>query len=91
MYLTRTVLDEGEYCGITNVGYKPTVGGETRKGVETYLFDYSGNLYGRFLKVEFLEFRRPERKFGSLDELKSQILSDVHWGKNVLINQKSKT
>ena len=82
---------EGEYCGITNVGYKPTVGGETRKGVETYLFDYSGNLYGRFLKVEFLEFRRPERKFGSLDELKSQILSDVHWGKNVLINQKSKT
>ncbi len=91
VYLTRTVLDEGEYCGITNVGYKPTVGGETRKGVETYLFDYSGNLYGRFLKVEFLEFRRPERKFGSLDELKSQILSDVHWGKNVLINQKSKT
>lgn len=84
VYLTRTVLEEGEYCGITNVGYKPTVGGESRKGVETFLFDYSGDLYGRQLKVEFLEFRRPERKFDSLEALKAQILSDVHWGRSRL-------
>ena len=84
VYLTRTVLEEGEYCGITNVGYKPTVGGETRKGVETFLFDYSGNLYGTRLKVEFLEFRRPEKKFDSLEALKAQILSDVYWGRNRL-------
>lgn len=82
VYLTRTMLDEEEYFGITNIGYKPTVGGETHKGVETFLFHYEGDLYGRFLNVEFLEYERPEQKFKSLEELKARILSDVHWGKS---------
>ena len=82
VYLTRTLLDEEEYYGITNIGYKPTVGGETQKGVETFLFGYEGDLYGRFLNVEFLEYERPEQKFKSLEELKARILSDVHWGKS---------
>lgn len=82
VYLTRTILEEGGYYGITNIGYKPTVGGEIHKGVETYLFDFDGDLYGRHLKVEFLEFERPEQKFHSLEELKARILSDVYWGKS---------
>ncbi len=82
VYLTRTLLEEEEYYGITNIGYKPTVGAETQKGVETYLFDYQGDLYGRCLNVEFLEYERPEQKFRSLEELKARILSDVHWGKS---------
>lgn len=82
VYLTRTMLEEEAYYGITNIGYKPTVGAETRKGVETFLFDYSGDLYGKFLTVEFLEYERPEQKFKSLEELKARILSDVHWGKS---------
>lgn len=82
VYLTRTLMEEGEYYGITNVGYKPTVGGETHKGVETFLFDFKGDLYGRKLKVEFLDFERPEQKFRSLEELKAKILSDVYWGKS---------
>ena len=83
VYLTRTFVKEDEYYGITNVGYKPTVGGETRRGVETYLFDFDGDLYGQDLMVEFIEFRRPEQKFQSLDELKAHILSDMNWGKSV--------
>lgn len=82
VYLTRTIMEEGDFYGITNIGYKPTVGGETQKGVETFLFDFSGDLYGRKLRVEFLEFERPEQKFQSLDELKARILSDVYWGKS---------
>ena len=82
VYLTRTFVGEDTYYGITNIGYKPTVGGETRKGVETYLFDFNGDLYGRHLKVEFLEFERPEQKFQSLEELKQRILSDVAWGRS---------
>lgn len=82
VYLTKTLLDDDYYYGITNIGYKPTVGGETQKGVETFLFDYSGDLYGRHLTVEFLEYERPEQKFKSLEELKARILSDVHWGKS---------
>lgn len=82
VYLTRTIMEEGDFFGITNIGYKPTVGGESPKGVETFLFDFSGDLYGKHLKVEFLEFERPEQKFHSLDELKARILSDVYWGKS---------
>jgi len=82
VYLTKTALEEDDYYGITNIGYKPTVGAETHKGVETYLFDYNGDLYGRHLTVEFLEYERPEQKFRSLEELKARILSDVHWGKS---------
>lgn len=82
VYLTKTILEDGEYFGITNIGYKPTVGGETHKGVETFLFDFNGDLYGQHLTVEFLEFERPEQKFKSLEELKARILSDVYWGKS---------
>lgn len=82
VYLTRTFLEEEKYYGITNIGYKPTVGGETHKGVETFLFDFEGDLYGKHLTVEFLEFERPEQKFKSLEELKARILSDVYWGKS---------
>lgn len=82
VYLTKTRLEDEDFYGITNIGYKPTVGGESHKGVETYLFDFSGDLYGRHLTVEFLEFERPEQKFKSLEDLKARILSDVHWGKS---------
>lgn len=82
VYLTRTFLEDERYYGITNIGYKPTVGGETHKGVETFLFDFEGDLYGKHLTVEFLEFERPEQKFKSLEELKARILSDVYWGKS---------
>lgn len=82
VYLTYTTFDSGDYYGITNIGYKPTVGAESRRGVETFLFDFAGDLYGRHLKVEFLEFERPEQKFRSLEELKARILSDVHWGRS---------
>lgn len=82
VYLTKTILEDGEYFGITNIGYKPTVGGETHKGVETFLFDFNGDLYGHHLTVEFLEFERPEQKFKTLEELKARILSDVYWGKS---------
>lgn len=82
VYLTHTTFDRGDYYGITNIGYKPTVGAESRRGVETFLFDFAGDLYGRQLKVEFLEYERPEQKFKSLEELKARILSDVHWGRS---------
>lgn len=84
VYLSRTRIGDASYYGITNIGYKPTVGAESDKGVETFLFDYNGDLYGKYLKVEFLEFKRPEQKFHSLEELKACILSDVYWGKNKL-------
>ena len=82
VYATRTVIAGEIFDGITNVGYKPTVGGETRKGVETYLFDLDRDLYGEILTVRFYGYERPERKFASLEELQKRIEQDVEWGRN---------
>ncbi len=69
-----------EFSSITNIGWKPTVGG-TYRGAETYLYNTEGNFYNRQMKVELLQFVRPEQKFESLDDLKKQISHDIIEGK----------
>lgn len=81
VYATRTVIAGEVFEGVTNIGYKPTVGGETRKGVETYLFDLDRNLYGETIQVQFYGYERPERRFSGLEALKAQIESDTAWGR----------
>ena len=81
VYATRTEIEGEFYEGITNIGYKPTVGGETRRGVETYLFDWDKDLYGKEITVHFYGFERAECKFASLEQLKKRIEQDVIWGK----------
>lgn len=61
-----------------NIGTRPTVAGAAREPrVEVHLFDFAGDLYGAQLEVEFVAKLRAERRFGSLDELRRQISSDV--------------
>lgn len=74
VYATCSRFPHKEYLGITNVGYKPTVGGEDFLGVETYLFDCRENLYGIRSTVVFYQFLRYEQKFDSLRQLKEQLL-----------------
>ena len=81
VYLTISHFDEKSYYGITNVGYKPTVG-EEFLGVETYLFDCDEDLYGKNCSVEFLKFQRPEQKFSTLEILKKQISQDIEEAEN---------
>ncbi|MBO5165993.1 MAG: bifunctional riboflavin kinase/FAD synthetase [Lachnospiraceae bacterium] len=77
------VLMEGRYYkGISNIGYKPTVKEkEKRLGVETYLYDYDGNAYGKVITVEFYSFKRPEQKFENLEALQKQVKEDIVSGK----------
>ena len=72
VYATIAVCDGKRYVGSTNVGKKPTVGGQTVLS-ETFLVDYKGDLYGKNLIVEFYHFVRGEKKFGSLEELRAAI------------------
>jgi riboflavin kinase / FMN adenylyltransferase len=81
VYVTKTITKYGEYEGITNIGYKPTIGGETRPGVETYLFDFDNDLYGQEIKVNFYTYERGEYKYDSLEELKEQMFRDSDFGK----------
>lgn len=87
VYATSTFLEGQEFPGITNIGYKPTVGGEHLKGVETYLFDVDKDLYGREVTVRFHAFERPERRFDSLRDLKDQLERDEIWGRNWFRNE----
>jgi len=76
VYATMVRLDDKAYSGVTNVGVKPTVG-DYKPLAETYIHGFSGDLYGRRVEVAFLEFIRTERKFGSLEELRANILRDA--------------
>ena len=62
---------------VTNIGVRPTVSDGERVSVESYILDYSGNLYGRRVRLELLDFLRPERKFADMDALKAQIAKDT--------------
>ncbi len=82
VYYSRAELGEKTYRGISNVGYKPTVSEEKILGVETYLYDFSGEVYDRDMTVELLAFRRKECAFESVEALRRQIEADVEAGKN---------
>lgn len=77
VYVSRVSVEGKVYGGLTNVGEKPTIEGKNPAGVETYLYDFEGDLYGKEIKVELLDFVRPEMKFGSIEELKAQLDYDV--------------
>ena len=70
------------YKAISNVGTKPTVSSEKVMGVESYLYDFDQNIYGQEIEVALKRFRRPERRFGSLEELKEQLDRDIADGRN---------
>lgn len=77
VYVTEVLVDDKTYMGVTNVGCKPTVSEEYIVGVETYIDNFNQDLYGEKIVVSFLEFIRPEMKFGSIEELKAQMESDI--------------
>ena len=60
------------FYGVTNVGVKPTVGSD-KVLAETWMPDFTGDLYGKRVRVFLLEFLRPEKKFDSMEELKAAI------------------
>ncbi len=81
VYFSEVVYDGKRYRSISNVGYKPTVGGETTPGVETYIYDFDKEIYGDQVEVRLLRFHRPEQKFDGLEELKAQLAEDIEGGK----------
>lgn len=68
---------------VTNVGVKPTFGGEALT-VEAFLLDFHGDVYGHGIELAFVERLREERKFASVDALKEQIAKDVARAKEIL-------
>jgi riboflavin kinase/FMN adenylyltransferase len=77
IYVTKTRLGDGRvFEGVSNIGVRPTVGGNVEL-LETFLFDFSDDIYGPVVETELLDFIRPEAKFASFDEMKVQIQNDA--------------
>lgn len=81
VYFSEVSLGERVYKGITNIGCKPTVNEEKQAGVETYLYDFAQDIYGKEITVRLFSFHRPERKFESVEALKKQMASDIAQGR----------
>ena len=77
VYVTATLIDGQWRRSVTNIGTRPTFGSANESSVETFVMNWSGDLYDDVVRVRFLHRLREEKKFSSIDELKFQIKRDV--------------
>ncbi|MGE5415328.1 MAG: bifunctional riboflavin kinase/FAD synthetase [Acidobacteriota bacterium] len=88
VYVCRAYVAGSTYGAVVNVGKKPTFHAEYPVSVEAFLIDYSGDLYGQNMRLEFCDRLRGEMKFNGPDELIKQIQQDIEKGRNILENMK---
>ena len=81
VYYSDVLVGGRKFYGMTNIGVKPTVSDEKRVTVETYLYDFKGDIYGETATVQLLTHRRPEMKFSSVEELKATMEHDIQAGR----------
>ena len=75
VYAGYAIISDKKFIGMINIGKRPTVEGKERR-VEMNIFDYSGMLYGKEMKISFIKRIRDERKFKNLDDLSKQLKKD---------------
>lgn len=83
VYYSVVAFEGGCYAGLTNIGIRPTVADEddNHVSVETYLYDFDMDMYGKTIETYLLDFKRPEMKFDSVEMLKNKLAEDVEDGK----------
>ncbi|HMT07338.1 MAG TPA: bifunctional riboflavin kinase/FAD synthetase [Pyrinomonadaceae bacterium] len=87
VYATASLIDGVWRKSITNIGVRPTFESDSVPSIETFVFDFDGDLYGDVLRVRFLHRIRDERKFNGIDELKAQIERDTQTARNYFRHQ----
>jgi len=86
VYVSEVLVDGKKYPAVSNVGNKPTIGENYPTGVETFLLDFSGDLYGKCIRVSLLYYIRGEIRFEGIEQLKAQIEQDIVFTKNYYKN-----
>lgn len=88
VYASRVIVDDNglSFPGVTNIGVKPTVTDSGEVVVETHIIGFSGDLYGKLVRLELLKFMRPETRFTDVDGLKNQVLRDIEKAKSIIEN-----
>ncbi len=90
VYATRVWLENGEsHIAVTNVGRRPTVDDGEMLTVEGFILDFSGDLYGQTIRMEFFDFIRPEQKFPSLEALREEIMRNAQQTRDFFASQKN--
>ncbi|HEY0080200.1 MAG TPA: bifunctional riboflavin kinase/FAD synthetase [Pyrinomonadaceae bacterium] len=77
VYVTATLIEGAWRRSVTNIGTRPTFEKQSEPSIETYVMNWSGDLYGDVVRVRFLRRLRDERRFASVEELKRQIKLDA--------------
>ncbi len=80
VYASRIIFEDEpsvEYIGMTNIGNNPTVADGLNKVIETNIFDFKNDVYGREVQVFIVQYVRNEQKFANIEELKKQISKDM--------------
>ncbi|MGB9682068.1 MAG: bifunctional riboflavin kinase/FAD synthetase [bacterium] len=78
VYASIGEIEDGRrYIGVTSIGIAPTVRADQMAVVETHLLDFSGDIYDRFMRINLIEWLRPEVRFKSIDALVEQIRKDI--------------
>ena len=85
--VTLSGLDNNIYQGVANLGTRPTFDGQSRAVLETHLFDFQENIYGRYVEVHFKAKLRDEIRFANLAELQTQIQKDVATAKQFFMSK----
>ena len=81
VYLCRVNIEAGQFYGLTNMGYRPTLNKDDGIHIETHLLDFDGDIYGQIIEIQFIEKIRSEKRFDSFEDLKNQIAADLAWAK----------
>ncbi len=88
IYAIRIHSQGKVYDGVLYIGRRPTLESFKNRTIEAHLFDFSGDLYDSFLKIEFIDFIREDQKFENLDLLKAQMEHDAQQAKSILGSEK---
>jgi riboflavin kinase/FMN adenylyltransferase len=85
VYACRAKVDNDIYVAAINIGVRPTFDGDkTTSWVEAHLLDFTGDLYGQYISLEFIERLRGEQRFAGVDELLQQIHRDIQITRNIV-------
>ena len=77
VYASVARLRGETYCGVTNVGQRPTVDKDDIRTIETYLLDFSDDVYGEEVELELHTFIREIKKFDNIEQVKEQVQKDI--------------
>lgn len=83
VYAVTVIIDNETFNGVANIGYSPTFGDHIYT-IEVHIFNFNRNIYGKTIRVNFIERIRDEKKFSGITELAEQIKKDIICAQNIL-------